>query len=636
MTTCPSDLPITIFNGGAKNADTPILATLGAIEQWLKDPPDGGLAKYVRELAENDDDLFDTIKTSLPVALFSGHFSYRSNQTCNTYSPLVVIDLDDVEDAAAMRDSMAGDKHIAACFLSPSGRGIKPLIYTSSVGTHTHRHAWATACRYLAQTYGLDPSSSKGQHDVARSCFLGYDSGMWIAQTVEALPVDMSIIIEQPKDTREPHAGAEIITENRHQYLCSYTARLASIGLGQGEIMASAKVLIDTRFDKSDGRVFPEDEIERAVNGAAAKFQGLDEIKLLTYGSNIAGIFLALEQETNPIAAILVRNHDDRLRDTLVPPPELVEGLMYIGRIGSIIAKPGHGKTMVALELTRCIAGGLPFAGRKVQQGAVLYVCTDSPDSTERRMLGIDEAIARNVYTVAEAPRFPGGFAELCVAMDSIDNLRLVVLDTWDSNREHISGGYSEQDAQIETTLSHLRKVAKQRQLNFVVVHHATRGDGEVARGSQVFDARCDWMGTVIRTDDTLTVKTTKIRDGIQTEVGNWKITSAVHPQCTEGPTIPSLEFMSGLAAKADQGKQKLAADEAYLKIVLALLDDWKDEPPSIRTIHDATQAKWRGAVPEALAAMRDRGWCIPKFAKLTAEGRAAARELSAADSSPS
>jgi len=219
--------------------------------------------------------------------------------------------------------------------------------------------------------------------------------------------------------------------------------------------------------------------------------------------------------------------------------------------------------------------------------------------------------------------------------MDSIDNLRLVVLDTWDSNREHISGGYSEQDAQIETTLSHLRKVAKQRQLNFVVVHHATRGDGEVARGSQVFDARCDWMGTVIRTDDTLTVKTTKIRDGIQTEVGNWKITSAVHPQCAEGPTIPSLEFMSGLAAKADQGKQKLAADEAYLKIVLALLDDWKDEPPSIKTIHDATRAKWRGAVPEALAAMRDRGWCIPKFAKLTAEGHAAARELSAADLAP-
>jgi len=72
---------------------------------------------------------------------------------------------------------------------------------------------------------------------------------------------------------------------------------------------------------------------------------------------------------------------------------------------------------MVALELTRCIAGGLPFAGRKVQQGAVLYVCTDSPDSTERRMLGIDEAIARNVYTVAEAPSVSLAGLRNCVSL---------------------------------------------------------------------------------------------------------------------------------------------------------------------------------------------------------------------------
>ena len=622
MTICPFSLPITIFQGGAKNADSPLLCTLDAIKGWLTTPPDNGLAKYVRELADNDDELFDSLKTSLPVALFSGHFTYRSNQTCTTYSPLVVVDLDDVDEAEAMRDSMVGDPHIAACFLSPSGRGIKPLVYTASEGTHTHRQAWATACRYLVEKYGVDTTSSKGQYDVARSCFLGWDAGMWIAEQVEQLPVDMSIIVEQPKDAMSPHAGAEIISENRHQYLLAYTARLAHMGMGEAEIISASKVLVETRFDLSDGRKFDDTEITNAVSGAMKKYAAPDEIRMAQYGKDIAERLL---NSGNPVSAIVLRTHEDRLRETLIPPPPLIAGLINIGGIGSIIAKPGHGKTMVSVELAKCIAGGIPFAGRDVQRGKVMYVCTDSPDSTERRMLGIPKDIAKDIYTVADAPRFPTGFPDLEVAMESIDDLRLVVLDTWDSNRDHAAGGYAEQDAQIEKTLGHLRKIAKARQLNVVVVHHSTRGDAETARGSIVFDARCDWMGTVEKDGTVLTLKSTKVRDGEQGKVGSWKITTEAHADYPDGAPIPSLEFMAELESSVEKGKAKLAADEGFLHEVLRLLAEWEGSPPSLKTLHEATGAKWRGAVQEALATLRDRGWCVPKVAKLTAEGVKAA-----------
>jgi hypothetical protein len=623
---CPSSLPITIFQGGATNTDTPIMCTLDAIRDWLTTPPDNGLAKYVRQLADDGDELFDRLKTSLPVALFSGHFSYRSNQTCTQYSPLVVIDLDDVDDAAHMRDSMAGDPHIAACFLSPSGRGIKPLVWTSSEGPHTHRHAWATACKYLKDKYEVDPTSSKGQHDVARSCFLGWDAGMWIAPKVEPLLVDTSLIIEAPRDTTKPYDGPETIRENRHQYLTSYTARLASMGLGEQEILSAARVLVATRFDLSDGRTFEDAELERSVQGAVQKFASYDEIKLGQYGQHIAKIFIG--EKVSPIVGIVLRTHEDRMRDTLIPPPSLIAGVLNVGGIGSMIAKPGHGKTLVSAELARCIASGEPFAGREVQQGAVIYVCTDSPDSTERRLLGVPQGAYKNIYTVADAPRFPTGFPELEVAMDQVENLRLVILDTWDSNRDHIGGGYSEQDAQIEKTLAYLRKSAKSRQINYIIVHHSTRENGEVARGSIVFDARCDWMGTVEKTDDMVTLKTTKIRDGEQSEVGSWKINSKPHDQCPDGPPIPWLEYQEGLQAKAEVGKKKLAADEEFLKSTLHLLAEWEGPPPSIKTLHAATGASWRGAVQEALGTMRERGWCVPKVAVLTEEGKRAALEL--------
>src|SRR6056297_1733094 len=525
-----------------------------------------------------------------------------------------------------MRDSMAGDPHIAACFLSPSGRGIKPLVWTASEGPHMHRHAWATACKYLQDKYEVDPTSSKGQYDVARSCFLGWDAGLWIAPEVEPLAVNTSLIIDPPRDTRKPYEGGEIIRENRHQYLTSYTARLASMGLGESEIISAAQTLVNTRFDLSDGRMFEDKEILDSVQGAVKKFASYDDVKLGQYGESIARIFLG--EKTTPIVGIVLRTHADRMRDTLIPPPSLIGGIMNVGGIGSMIAKPGHGKTLVSAELARCIASGEPFAGREVQQGGVIYVCTDSPDSTERRLLGIPEDVANNILTVADAPRFPTGFPELETAMDKMENLRLVILDTWDSNRDHIGGGYSEQDAQIEKTLAYLRKSAKARQINYLIVHHSTRENGEVARGSIVFDARCDWMGTVEKSDNIATLKTTKIRDGEQGEVGNWKINSKPHEKCPDGPAIPWLEYQEGLQAKAEAGKSKLTADEAFLKKIMMLLVEWDGPPPSIKTLHEATGAKWRGAVQEALATMRERGWCVPKVAVLTEEGKRAALEL--------
>lgn len=221
------------------------------------------------------------------------------------------------------------------------------------------------------------------------------------------------------------------------------------------------------------------------------------------------------------------RTHDDRQRDHLQPRPMIIDGLLPAGGIGAIVAQPGAGKTLLGIELTRCIAAGVKFAGRSVSGGGVLYICSDSPSSTERRMLAIPEEVARRIYTLTDVLPLPNGWWPLHDLIRSVHarhDVTLVVIDTWDSTRSHQEGGYAVQDGITEEVMRKLRHLADDLGIAIVVVHHATRADGGRPRGSQVFDARADWIGVADRNNDTIALRSIKVRDGNGGAVGAWKI----------------------------------------------------------------------------------------------------------------
>lgn len=635
---CPSDLPTTLFIGGIKNVEDPTFCTLGDIIERCRNPNDGGAASWARECADNGDDMFDDIKGTLPVALFSGRFSYRSNVSCMHYSPLIVIDLDDLEDPIEVRDMFQGDPHIVACFLSPSGRGCKPLIYTGANTIAEHKHAWASACNYLRTKYDIDPTSSKGQHDVARACYIGYDPRAWIADSMEPLPIDYSIPIAESRDKRQAHNGAELVTENRHEYLRAYTARLASIGLSENEITQAAKVLIEDRFvfEDHETRRIDDSEISRLVKGAVDKYQTVDKVAALAHGADVAQSLLDhYEKELdkgiveNPIRPMILRTHEDRYRDTLIPPPRLIDGLLPLGGIGAVIAQPGGGKTLWVVELCRAVAMGDALGHHSASKGKVVYICTDAPDDTERRMLSLPEEARKGIYTVTKAPRFPSGIEALLEALDTVSGVKLVVLDTWDSNRDHADGGYSGQDMLIEQAMSTMRDIARDRMLSIVVIHHSTRGDAQQARGSLVFDARCDWMATceAEENSDIITVKTTKNRCGSCGIIGDWRIHANPHPDAPDEPTIPALEFLSVVEASAVKGHKKSIDAQNLLFAALNIFVENENGKVTYQKIQDELECPSRGKVQKIVKELRERDYVYETEMVVTECGKRAMKE---------
>lgn len=637
--TCPSDLPTTLFIGGIKNVEDPTFNTLGDIIERCRKPNDGGAASWARECADNGDDMFDDIKGTLPVALFSGRFSYRSNVSCVHYSPLVVIDLDDLEDPCEVRDSFIGDPHIVACFLSPSGRGCKPLVYTGAQMISEHRNAWASACNYLRTKYGIDPTSSKGQHDVARACYIGYDPDAWISNAMEPLPIDYSIPIAESRDQRKAHSGAELITENRHEYLRAYTARLAAVGLAENEITQAAKVLIADRFvfEEHETRRIDDSEISRLVRGALDKYQTTDKVAALAHGANAAKSILDNYEKQlsssiveNPIRPIILRTHEDRYRDTLIPPPRLIDGHLPLGGIGAVIALPGGGKTLWTIELCRAVAMGDSLGPHATNRGKVIYVCTDAPDDTERRMLSLPDGARKNIYTVTKAPRFPSGIEALMEALETVDGIKLVVLDTWDSNRDHADGGYSGQDMLIEQAMSTLRDIARDRMLSVIVVHHSTKGDAQKARGSLVFDARCDWMVTCEGDNGSNIIKviTTKNRCGESGDFGSWRICADAHPDAPDEPTIPTMEYMTHIAAAAEKGHKKASDNEKFIFSILGIIIENTTGKVTYQRIQDELACKSRGKVQRAIKELQDRDYVHEVDLVATNSGKRAMTEF--------
>jgi KaiC/GvpD/RAD55 family RecA-like ATPase len=68
---------------------------------------------------------------------------------------------------------------------------------------------------------------------------------------------------------------------------------------------------------------------------------------------------------------------------------DLVKGLVGAGSLVCLYGDSNVGKTFVALELCRCVAAGEEFAGRKVQQGGVLYFAAEAGPSAARRMMAL-------------------------------------------------------------------------------------------------------------------------------------------------------------------------------------------------------------------------------------------------------
>ena len=105
----------------------------------------------------------------------AGVFSHREKVGISEPSGLVVIDIDHIHNAVEMRHTLAQDKNVVLCYVSPSGEGVKALYKVHPVPQNDaeFKDAWGCVGLNVSGKYKckIDPSGK----DISRLTFLAYD-----------------------------------------------------------------------------------------------------------------------------------------------------------------------------------------------------------------------------------------------------------------------------------------------------------------------------------------------------------------------------------------------------------------------------------------------------------------------------
>lgn len=190
------------------------------------------------------------LKKQLPAGLFSGTFPYRSADKLKDHTGTICVDLDQLENVEGTRDLIVADPHTLACFVSPTGTGLKVIFKVEPAPARPHHESYLAAEAYVRGRFGLEIDTAC--KDVSRLCFVSYDPDAFLADDAEVLPY--------PKATEEVDAPATVTSHIRRNFpigLISpgddYNARGDRVALLKKHRWTEAHEPYWTRPDKKDG-----------------------------------------------------------------------------------------------------------------------------------------------------------------------------------------------------------------------------------------------------------------------------------------------------------------------------------------------------------------------------------------------
>lgn len=221
--------------------------------------------------------------------------------------------------------------------------------------------------------------------------------------------------------------------------------------------------------------------------------------------------------ESTPTAFKLSRYGDMAME----PPKWLIKGILEDNSLGVIFGASGHGKSYLVLDMAACIASGRDFHGRKTKQtGAVIYIAGEGHAGLTKRLKAWE---LYNEVSLKTAPLYishrPAALcddelmAHVKAAVESVgkrQRVALIIVDTWARNMA------GDENSTVDTTKA-IRAVDDLRATHHctgLIVHHSGQAESERGRGSSALRAALDVEYRVEISNEIMSVKNTKMKDG--------------------------------------------------------------------------------------------------------------------------
>jgi len=238
------------------------------IDKALERIKNGNSKQAVEEIRlQLDKERKNSLKNNLPCVCFSGKFKNREDKSIIKHSGYIVLDFDDVKDIREKQTEIISLPYVYACWISPSGNGLKALVKIADGSLH--REHFASLKELMPE---IDPS---GKNE-SRVCYESYDPEIYINKN--ATPFKKIVkherinVTEQITDRSEiyrkiltwlTNKGDAFRTGERNTFIFKLASACCRFGINQSE----TESYINNDFVQNDSN-FAKYEADRAIKSA--------------------------------------------------------------------------------------------------------------------------------------------------------------------------------------------------------------------------------------------------------------------------------------------------------------------------------------------------------------------------------
>lgn len=238
------------------------------VDQALSRIKNGSSKDAVEEIrSQLDKDRKNSLKNNLPCICFSGKFTNREDKSLIQHSGFIVLDFDEVKDLREKQTEIINLPYVYACWLSPSGNGLKALVKIAD-GKH-HREHFAALKDIMPE---IDPS---GKNE-SRVCYESYDPEIYINK--DAIVFKKTVKHEKIKAQEQINDRSEIYRKiltwlsnkgdafrsgERNTFIFKLASACCRFGINQSE----TETYINNDFVQTDSN-FAKYEADRSIRSA--------------------------------------------------------------------------------------------------------------------------------------------------------------------------------------------------------------------------------------------------------------------------------------------------------------------------------------------------------------------------------
>lgn len=192
----------------------------------------------------------------------------------------------------------------------------------------------------------------------------------------------------------------------------------------------------------------------------------------------------------------LIRAGDMELKE----PTFVVDKLIEENVLALIFGEPESGKSLLSLDISCSVATGLPFHGRHVREGSVIYIAGEGFSGLKRRLTAWEKL---NEVSIKDAPLYLSSMpaaltdsfsvSEVLSAIGEVaeqaGNPQLIVIDTLARN---FGVGDENSTQDMSQFINGLDVIKNHYQCTILIVHHSGLSDKGRARGSSALKGAVD------------------------------------------------------------------------------------------------------------------------------------------------